>query len=74
MKPVRVKRPTDIFVFRFKALWRKKWTKLRLGKMYGRIRLPTLNCAFDLLYMQGLSVQNTRGLERTGQELSSGMS
>ena len=52
----------------------KKWTKLRLSKKYDRIRLPALNFAFELLYMQGLSVQNTRSVERTGQELSPRMS
>ena len=51
---------------------KKKWTKLRLSEKYDRIRLPALT--LSLLYMQGLSVQNTRSLERTGQELSSGMS
>ena len=56
------------------ALWIKKWTKLRLSKKYDWIRLSVLNFALGLLYMQGLSVQNTRSLKRTGQELSSGMS
>ena len=51
-----------------------KWTKLNLSKKYDRIRLPALNFAFELFYMQGLSVQNTRSLERTGQELRSGVS
>ena len=41
---------------------------------YDRIRQPALNFAFELLYMQGLSVQNTRSLERTGQEFCSGIS
>ena len=52
----------------------KKVDKLKLSKKYDRIRLTALNLAFQLLYMQGLSVQNTRILERTGQELCSGMS
>ena len=53
-----------------KPLW-KKWTILRLSKKYDRIRLPALNFAFELIYVHGLSVQSTRSLERTGQELSS---
>ena len=46
-----------------------KWTKLKLSKKYDRIHLPALNFAFELLYVQGLSVQ-TRSLERTGEELA----
>ena len=42
----------------------KKWTKLKLSKKYDRMRLPALNFAFELLYMQDLSVQNTRSLKR----------
>ena len=53
---------------------KKKWSQLRLSKKYEQVHLPVLKFAFELLYMQGLSVQNTRSLERTGQELSSGMS
>ena len=47
----------------------KKVDKLKLSKKYDRIRLPALNFAFELFYMQGLSVQNTKSLKRTGQEL-----
>ena len=38
---------------------------MQLSKKYDGIRLPAINFAFELLYMQGLSVQNTRSLERT---------
>ena len=34
----------------------KKVDKIELSKKYDRIRLPALNFAFQLLYMQGLMI------------------
>ena len=48
--------------------------KLHANKNLDRIRLPASNFPFELLCVQGLSAQITRSLERTGQELCSGMS
>ena len=47
-------------MIRNKALWIKKWTKLRLSNKYNRIRLPALNFGFELLYMKGSKYQKPR--------------